>query len=58
MYAHLFSVWFQKMATWWPYLFFDPHDNTVLVYISKIGQDRVLEVIYEVSFGTIVFDLE
>ena len=29
-----------KMATWQPYLFFDPHDNTVLAYISKIVQDR------------------
>ena len=28
------------MATWRPYLFFDPHDNTVLAYISKIVQDR------------------
>ena len=53
------------MATWRPYLFFDPHDNTVLVYISKIVQDRglvtiidILEVTYEVSFGTVFFDLE
>ena len=31
-----------KMVTWRPYLFFDPHDNTVLAYyISKIVQDRV-----------------
>ena len=30
------------MATWRPYLFFDPHDNTVLAYISKIVQDRGL----------------
>ena len=29
-----------KMATWQPYLFFDPHDNTVLAYILKIVQDR------------------
>ena len=55
------------MATWRSYLFFDPHDNTVLAYISKIVQDRVLvtiihiqEVIelYEVSFDTVFFDLE
>ena len=51
--------------TWRPYLFFDPHDNTVLAYISKIVQDKVLvtiihiqEVIYEVSFGAIVFYLK
>ena len=24
------------------FVFFDPHDNTVLAYISKIVQDRVL----------------
>ena len=23
-----------------PYLFFDPHDNTVLAYISKMVQDK------------------
>ena len=53
------------MTTWRPYLFFDPHDNTVLAYISKILQDRGLvtiidiqEVTYEVSFGTVFFDLE
>ena len=49
------------MATWRPYLFFDPHDNTVLAYISKIVQDRGLVTIihiYEVSFGMVFFDLE
>ena len=53
------------MATWRPYLIFYPHDNTVLAYISKIVQDRGLvtiidiqEVTYEVSFGTVFFDLE
>ena len=53
------------MATWRPYLCFDPHDNTVLAYISKIVQDRGLvtiidieEVTYEVSFGMVFFDLE
>ena len=52
-------------VTWRPYLFVDPHDNTVLAYISKIVQDRglvtishIYEVIYEVSFGTVFFDLE
>ena len=30
------------MATWRPYLFFDPHDNTVFAQISKIVQDRGL----------------
>ena len=29
------------MATWQPDLFFDPHDNTVLAFISNIVQDRV-----------------
>ena len=53
------------MATWRPHLFFDPHDNTVLASISKMVQDRGLvtiihieEIIYEVSFGTVFFDLE
>ena len=53
------------MATWRPYLCFDPHDNTVLADISKIVQDmglviiiHIQEVIYEVSFGTVFFDLE
>ena len=27
------------------YLFFDPHDNTVLAYISKMVQDRVIVTI-------------
>ena len=43
-----------------PCMFFYPHDNTVLAYISKIVQDRVLvtiihisEVINEVSLGLI-----
>ena len=31
-----------KKATWRPYLFLDPHDNTVLAYILNIVQDRVL----------------
>ena len=49
MYAHLFSVRFQK----WRHgghinLFFDPHDNTVLAYISKIVQDRVLVTIIHI----------
>ena len=30
------------MATGGPYLFFDPHDNTVLAYILKMVQDRVI----------------
>ena len=53
------------MATWRPYLFLEPNDNTVLCKISKFIQDNHKvtiddgkEVIYEVSFGTIVFDLE
>ena len=55
------------MATWWPYLFVDPHDNTVLAYSSRIVQDRVLVTImhidigiyiYEISFGTVFFDIE
>ena len=33
------------MATWRPYLFFDPYDSTVLAYISKIVQDRGLVTI-------------
>ena len=48
-----------------PYLFFDPNDNTVLAYISKIVQDRglvtiihILEAIYEISFGMVFFDLQ
>ena len=49
MYAHLFSVRFEKMATWRPYLFFDPHDNTVLAYISKIVQDRGLVTIIDIG---------
>ena len=48
MYAHLFSVRFKKMTTWRPYLFFDPHDNTVLAYISKILQDRGLVTIIDI----------
>ena len=48
MYAHLFSVWFKKMATWRPYLFFDPHDNTVLAYILKIVRDRRLVTIIHI----------
>ena len=48
MYAHLFSVWFKKMATWRPYLCFDPHDNTVLAYISKIVRDRRLVTIIHI----------
>ena len=35
---------FDLVATWRPYLFFGPHDNTVLAYISKIVQDRVWPV--------------
>ena len=37
------------MATWRPYLFFDPHDNTVLAYISKIVQDRGLVTIIDIG---------
>ena len=48
MYAHLFSVRFKKIATWRPYLFFDPHDNIVLAYISKIVQDRGLVTIIDI----------
>ena len=33
------------MVTSWPYLFFDLYDNTVLAYISKIAQYRVLVTI-------------
>ena len=36
------------MTTWRPYLFFDPHDNTVLAYISKILQDRGLVTIIDI----------
>ena len=38
------------MATWRPYLCFDPHDNinTVLAYISKIVQDRGLVTIIDI----------
>ena len=45
MYAHLFFVRFQK---WRPYLFCDPHDNTVSAYISKIVQDRGLVTIIHI----------
>ena len=38
----------KKMATWRPFLFFDPNDNTVLDYISKIVQDRGLGTIVHI----------
>ena len=42
-----------KMVTWRPYLFFDPHDNTVLAYyISKIVQDRVFVTIIHILAAT------
>ena len=36
------------LATWRPYLFFDPHDNTVLAYIPKIVQDGGLVAIIHI----------
>ena len=38
------------MATWRPYLLFDPHANTVWAYISKIVQDRGLVTTYRKSY--------
>ena len=43
----LFSVRF-KNGAWRPYLFFDPHENTVLAYISKMVQDRGLVTIIHI----------
>ena len=48
MYAHLFSVRFQKWRHGGHNLFFDPHDNIVLAYISKIVQERVLVTIIHI----------
>ena len=42
MYAHLFSVRFQKWRHGGHICFVGPHDNTVLAYMSKIMQDRGL----------------
>ena len=50
------------MATWRPYLFFDPNDNTVLAYISRIVQDMVLVTIIHIwslaLFSLILSDIE
>ena len=32
-----------------PYMFFDPHNNTVLAYISKIVQDRGVVTIIHIE---------
>ena len=48
IYAHLFPVQFQKWQHGGHICFFDPHDNTVLAYISKIVQDRGLVTIIHI----------
>ena len=48
MYAHLLSVRFQKWRHGSHICFVDPHDNTVLTYISKSVQDRGLVAIIHI----------
>ena len=53
----------KQMATRGAYLLFGSRNNTVLAYISKMVQDRVIVLLfrdrksYEVSFGTVFFYL-